>query len=1140
MLPSDRRAADAPTIIRSDGTAPHPPFTPSYIPGQKIGPFELIEPVGTGGMATVWKAFDREMSRDVALKILPADLARDPDHVARFKLEAQSAAALDHPCIAKAFQCGEWDGVHAIAFEYVPGETLRQRLEASGPIPPTDAVKYLRDLAAGLGHAAGRGVVHRDVKPANIVITPCGSAKLIDMGLARRQDAIAANGGLTTSGVTLGTFDYLSPEQALDPRRADVRSDLYSLGCTFYHVLTGRPPVPDGTAARKLHFHQHELPPDPRALNPAIPDDLAAVLSRLMMKQPEDRYQSPAELTHDLELIAAGLADPSQGSSSRIVTVPARPSGQWLVAAVAIAACLVIAVSMLSGGSTNRDQTFNPPVIPKAPGPVPDGPVIPAATSVVTADGFHLASNAEELATLLRAGTAAIRLEPGREYDLTLADPIVFTGEKLELETATDRPPAVLILPATAADALHSGTPTFRSSLSVELRRLVVRTVPTPFEEGPVIEPCGLLFDRTAKVILTACRFETNELLRTGKSASVAILADPSTELLVRNCTFPIGSIAVRLTGDVKASISETAFGPHESAFDLNAGRGTLLLRHCSFLFRPDGGAVFDLLDDPSYAITLSHNLFAAAGPLASPMMMMGQRDTPVLVRTASARSSSRITTQSGEPNAYYRIEAAAFAETVLPFDRRSEIGIDDPSATALTVVPWSETDPLVSLSDSTDPWRAFRARLDLPTLRIPKDVIVGVRHRTPDGMQRIYPGDWPPPRPADLTAGSIKLWWPAAPSSEPLPRNAARRLDELLAVARPGDTIEIRHTGKLPIRPVRLNTPNLNLTIRAAEGFRPILVPDPSSRLPDASLFELVEGELTFDGLDFQLSGRRDAADPRLLACVRLAGGAACSFRRCIVTLDEMDDKAAAVVLAGPESEMMRMSGGAAPPRVKWEDCLIRGTGRGLWVQAARPFALELTNTVIAMDGAYLMIDAPTRDLAGTARGKLSLTRLTAALAGPFIEMRAGRGTNGKPSLLPLDVETSRCLFAAVGTPRPLVVIDGGDPAESPDQYLVWQSDPPARYLNWERSGTMLEVRPADPSGGMTMLQLDLDDWLRRVTKEPSRSLSRNRPSRFPTSPRALADITAADVAVGRRGEPFAPTDSAGADPNAVPKPVE
>src|SRR6185503_9916384 len=130
-----------------------------------------------------------------------------------------------------------------------------------------------------LAHAAERGVVHRDIKPSNILITPDGRAKIVDMGLARQLE-MSADGGLTQSGVTLGTFDYISPEQALDPRRADVRSDIYSLGCTFYHALTGRPPVPEGTAAKKLHAHQHTDPLDPRQIKADIPDELVVILAR--------------------------------------------------------------------------------------------------------------------------------------------------------------------------------------------------------------------------------------------------------------------------------------------------------------------------------------------------------------------------------------------------------------------------------------------------------------------------------------------------------------------------------------------------------------------------------------------------------------------------------------------------------------------------------------------------------------------------------------------------------------------------------------------------------------------------------------------------------------------------------------------
>src|SRR5438309_7631683 len=171
-------------------------------------------------------------------------------------------------------------------------------------------------ITAGLCHASERGVVHRDIKPSNIIITPNGRAKLVDMGLARQLEP-QHDQGLTHSGVTLGTFDYISPEQALEPREADVRSDIYSLGCTFYHVLTGQPPVPEGTAAKKLHHHQHVRPPDPRTLNPAIPVELAAVLGRMMAKDPSQRYQTPEELLDHLLAVAQKLEP--QGASGRSV-----------------------------------------------------------------------------------------------------------------------------------------------------------------------------------------------------------------------------------------------------------------------------------------------------------------------------------------------------------------------------------------------------------------------------------------------------------------------------------------------------------------------------------------------------------------------------------------------------------------------------------------------------------------------------------------------------------------------------------------------------------------------------------------------------------------------------------------------------
>jgi serine/threonine protein kinase len=306
-LSADSLPADnAPTIIsRTPQAAPgaNAQFA-NLVRGRKLAHFELEEPIGVGGMAAVIRARDLHLDRPVALKVLPPEMAADPENVRRFEHESRAAAKLDHENIARVYYCGHDKGLHFIAFEFVEGENLKARIQRLGRIPVAEAVHYTLQIASGLEHASARGVVHRDIKPSNIIIGENGRAKLVDMGLARSLDKPAED-GLTHSGVTLGTFDYISPEQAIEPRNADVRSDIYSLGCTLYQMLTGQPPVPEGTAARKLHFHQSEEPLDPRQLNPDIPDEVAAILARMMAKDPQQRYQQPALLVQHL-LAAAG------------------------------------------------------------------------------------------------------------------------------------------------------------------------------------------------------------------------------------------------------------------------------------------------------------------------------------------------------------------------------------------------------------------------------------------------------------------------------------------------------------------------------------------------------------------------------------------------------------------------------------------------------------------------------------------------------------------------------------------------------------------------------------------------------------------------------------------------------------------
>ena len=277
--------------------------------GDLIDTFLLEEAIGVGGMGAVFRALDTKLDRQVALKLLPLDQAGDAEIVPRFYQEGRSAARLDHENIARVYSIGQGGPYHYIAFEYIDGVTVRQRVESSGTLPVVEAVNITLQIAHALVHASARGVVHRDIKPSNIIITPAGRAKLVDMGLARRFER-GGDDGLTQSGMTLGSFDYISPEQARDPRDVDVRSDLYSLGCTLFHMLTGRPPFPGGTVIQKLIQHQEESPADVRALNPAVPIDLAAIIARLMAKDRDRRYQTPEHLVRDLLSIAGkvGLA----------------------------------------------------------------------------------------------------------------------------------------------------------------------------------------------------------------------------------------------------------------------------------------------------------------------------------------------------------------------------------------------------------------------------------------------------------------------------------------------------------------------------------------------------------------------------------------------------------------------------------------------------------------------------------------------------------------------------------------------------------------------------------------------------------------------------------------------------------------
>ncbi|TWU07377.1 Serine/threonine-protein kinase PrkC [Symmachiella macrocystis] len=274
--------------------------------GVELDHFVIEERIRSGGMGAVFRARDIRMGRSVALKVMPPRQTLNPAAVRRFQNEAQAAAQLDHDNIARAYYVGEDKGLHFIAFEFVTGINIAEMISKQGRLPVDDALNYTLQVASALVHTSERGVVHRDIKPSNIIITPKGRAKLVDMGLARNENR-EASADLTVAGTTLGTFDYISPEQAKDPRAVDVRSDIYSLGCTLYHMLTGQAPYPGGTMLQKLLDHQGKDAPDPAAKNPYVSDDLAAVVRKMMASDPKRRYQTADELLRDLMLVAGAM-----------------------------------------------------------------------------------------------------------------------------------------------------------------------------------------------------------------------------------------------------------------------------------------------------------------------------------------------------------------------------------------------------------------------------------------------------------------------------------------------------------------------------------------------------------------------------------------------------------------------------------------------------------------------------------------------------------------------------------------------------------------------------------------------------------------------------------------------------------------
>jgi beta-lactam-binding protein with PASTA domain/tRNA A-37 threonylcarbamoyl transferase component Bud32 len=297
------------------------------------GRYQLESPIGQGGMAKVFLATDTVLNRRVAVKVLSPQFASDEAFVTRFRREAQAAAGLNHPNIVSVFDTGSQGDVHFIVMEYVEGRTLRDVIRQEGPLLPERAVEIGSAVARALAAAHEAGLVHRDVKPGNIMLTPEGEVKVMDFGIARTS----AGDTLTQTAAVLGTASYLSPEQA-QSQPVDPRSDIYSLGCVVYEMLTGQPPFTGESPVSIAYKHVRESALPPGRKNPDVPESFDAVVMKSLAKNPANRYQNADELRQDLERLSQGMAplappvlagDPTEhitrADRTRVMTGPIPP-----------------------------------------------------------------------------------------------------------------------------------------------------------------------------------------------------------------------------------------------------------------------------------------------------------------------------------------------------------------------------------------------------------------------------------------------------------------------------------------------------------------------------------------------------------------------------------------------------------------------------------------------------------------------------------------------------------------------------------------------------------------------------------------------------------------------------------------------
>ena len=434
--------------------------------------YRVIEALGSGGMAGVWLARDEVLGRDVALKVLREQYADDEEFVERFRREAKNAASLNHPNIVQVYDQGRSEnGAYYMAMEYVPGGTLKERIKREGPLDPGEAAGIASRVAEALAVAHARGIVHRDIKPQNVLLSASGEAKVADFGIARAVSSRT----MTETNLVLGTAGYMSPEQ-VRAERVGPASDLYSLGVVLHEMLTAKLPYTGDDPIATAVKHLDEPPRHPREANPAVPEALDTMTAKLLAKKPEERYSSASELAEDLRRVSEGLPPlaiglgeqrtakisqdtgktrvaPTVFASERGPGPPASRGRQWVLVVPLVA--LVVGMVLLSvltwalGGNASKQDTPGGGGAQKVEVPAVVGLARGETQKSIEQAGLRLGSREEAPSDEVAAGKV-IEQHPAASTEVDRG-----TAVRVVISTGTPREPA----PRASSSATSSASP---------------------------------------------------------------------------------------------------------------------------------------------------------------------------------------------------------------------------------------------------------------------------------------------------------------------------------------------------------------------------------------------------------------------------------------------------------------------------------------------------------------------------------------------------------------------------------------------------------------------------------------------------------------------------------------------------------